>query len=70
VREAGTLLYQIPYEEGESAIAAQTDITLRHLELVCQRVAKMDRYKMFINFEMVAMHLSLLLKVCHFSVIS
>lgn len=41
-----------------------------HLESVCQRVAKMDRNKMFINFEITAMHLSSLLKVCCFPVIS
>ena len=62
VGEAGTVLYQdLPEVDGLS-ISTQTDVTLKHLESVSQRVARMDRNKMVINFEVAAMHLSLLLK--------
>jgi hypothetical protein len=44
------------------AISAQTDVTLKHLESVCQRVARMDKNKILINFEIAALHLSLLLQ--------
>jgi hypothetical protein len=62
VREAGTLLYQNLPETEIQEPAHQSDTTLKHLHSVCRRVARMDRNKMLINFELAAMHLSSLLK--------
>lgn len=62
VQEAGTLLYQVPEEVDGLAISPQMDVTLKHLELVCQHVAQMDKNKILINFEIAALHLSLLLQ--------
>lgn len=38
------------------------EVALRHYESLCRRVKKMDHNKMLINFEVVAMHISSLLK--------
>ena len=50
------------HEPERCDTASQDDVTLKHFRSVCQRVAMMDRNKMLINFELVAMHLSCLLK--------
>jgi hypothetical protein len=56
-------LYQIlPETEIHHEAVQQSDTTLKHLHSVCRRVARMDRNKMLINFEVAAMHLSSLLK--------
>lgn len=44
------------------AVSAQSNVTLKHLESVCQCVARMDQNKILINFELAALHLSLLLQ--------
>jgi len=62
VREAGTSLYQIVPEIEAHEAVHQNDTTLKHLHSVCRRVTRMDRNKMFINFELAAMHVSSLLK--------
>lgn len=59
VRNAGATLYQDLPETGG---LCQTDVTLKHLESVCQRLGKVERNKTLINFELAAMYLTSLLK--------
>lgn len=56
------MLYQDLAEVDRLAILTQTDVTLKCLESVCQRVARMDCNKILVNFEIAALHLSLLFK--------
>ena len=58
--EAGHMLYQICPEAEQEGL--ESDITLKHLHSICQCVSMMDCNKMLINFKLVAMHISILLK--------